>query len=586
MIRSLPLAVACLALAACFSPVDENFDGGSGGGGFPGGGTGGGFGGGTGGGTGGGFGGGTGGGTGGGFGGGTGGGFGGGTGGGFGGGFGGGGVSCDGCRTAGGTCLPLANTSELNCGFNGSACVTCSDGEICSRGLCSPPPTRKRVGDSCAFDGECQQSLGGAALCKQRTSSGNASYAGGYCTLRCASTAGQCPVGSTCVSVVASYGESDSLCWDNCSATDSCRSPGYACYGIGNVNACWISPRPPVGGGAGGGGGGGAPVGGGTGGGGFGGGTGGGIPVGGGTGGGFGGGTGGGFPVGGGTGGGFGGGTGGGTPVGGGFGGGGGQACDGCFFSGFCIPRTSSNNDTFCGQGGVTCASCSNGQTCRNFTCVNGPVGGGGGGAFDGGPVGGGFGGGMPTGGGGGSVACSAATCSGCCSNNFCVPLQSQSNFTCGLRGNQCASCFNGLTCSSGACTSPDAGPSQVGNACTTDTQCRPPTSGFCIAETVFGMPTGWPGGACSANCGTTACPSGSSCLDVGGGGSGSNPICFQSCPQPRIGQSTCRVGYVCEVNVQTTGSGICIPRCNTAGFTCWQGTRCDVGSGFCVAGP
>lgn len=558
MSRSLPLAVACLALASCFSPVDENFDGGSGGGRFSGGGTGGGLGGGIGGGFGGG-----------GFGGGgTGGGFGGGAGGSFGGGTGGGGVSCDGCRTAEGTCLPLANTSELNCGVEGSACVTCGLGQICSRGVCAPPPSNKRVGDACAADSECQQSLGTAAICKQRTSSGNASYPGGYCTLRCASTASQCPVGSTCVSVVAPYGESDSLCWDNCGAGDACRTPGYACYGVGSLNACWISPLPPIGGGAGGGGG--APIGGG-----FGGGTGGGgVPVGGG----------------------FGGGTGGGSPVGGGFGGGGGQSCDGCFFSGFCIPRTSSNNDTFCGQGGVTCASCTNGQTCQNFACVNGPVGGGGG-AFDGGsPVGGGSGGGfgggsgggIPTGGGGGSVACSASTCSGCCSNNFCVPLQSQSNFTCGMRGNQCAACLNGLTCSSGACTSPDAGTSQVGNACTSDTQCRPPTNGFCIAETVFGQPTGWPGGACSANCGTVGCPSGSSCLDVGGGGggTGSNPICFQSCPQPRLGQSTCRSGYLCEVNVQTTGSGICIPRCNTVGFTCWQGTRCDVGSGYCIAGP
>ena len=527
MIRSLPLAVACFALASCFAPVDENFDGGSGGGGFSGG---------------------------------TGGGFGGGTGGGFGGGTGGGGVSCDGCRTPAGTCLPLSNTTERNCGFAGSACVSCSGAELCINGLCGAPPLRKRVGDACASDVECQQSLGTAALCKQRTSSGNAIYPGGYCTLRCASTAGQCPSGSSCVSVVAPYGESDSVCWDNCSTTDSCRTPGYACYGIGNVNACWINPLPPTGGG-----GGGAP---------FGGGTGGGTPLGGG----FGGGTGGGTPVG--------GGVGGGAPVGGGLGGGGGQACDGCFFSGFCISRANSNNDTFCGQNGVTCTSCSNGQTCRNFSCVNGPVGGGGG-AFDGGPpVGGGFGGGIPTGGGGGSVACSAATCAGCCSNNFCVPPQSQNNLTCGLRGNQCASCFNGLSCSAGACTSLDAGTSQVGTACTTDTQCRPPANGFCIAETVFGQPTGWPGGACSASCGTTACPSGSSCLDVGGGGGSSNPICFQSCPQPRLGQSTCRSGYLCEVNVQTTGSGICIPRCNTAGFECWRGTRCDVASGYCIAGP
>ena len=131
----------------------------------------------------------------------------------------------------------------------------------------------------------------------------------------------------------------------------------------------------------------------------------------------------------------------------------------------------------------------------------------------------------------------------------------------------------------------PDAGVSQVGNACTADFQCHPPANGFCIAETVFGQPTGWPGGACSASCNGVACPAGSSCLDVGGGSTGTNPICFKSCPSPRLGQSTCRAGYVCEVNVQVTGSGICIPRCNTAGFTCWQGTICDNASGYCVTG-
>lgn len=600
MIRSLSgaLVVASLALAGCFSPVDESNDagltgggggnrtgGGTGGGGAQGGGTGGGSScdgcrvssgtcvplsatsavncgaggarcvacgagqlcsaalctGGFGGGTGGGFsGGGAGGGTGGGF---FGGGAGGGTGGGFGGGTGGGAPPCDGCRLASGTCVPFNATSVINCGIGGSACVACTSGELCVAGSCRSP-MRKRVGDPCAGDGECQASLGSAAICKQRTSTGNASYVGGYCTLRCASTAAQCPVGSICVSAVSGYGEDDAICWDNCSQTDSCRTPGYACYGIGNLNACWIAPLPPVGGG---GGGGGAPLGGGTGGGG---------------------------PVG--------GGAGGGTPV-----------CDGCFFQGFCITRANSNNNTFCGQGGVMCQTCSANQVCSNYQCINTPVGGGGGGFFDGGfgggtgggfPIGGGAGGGVPVGGGGGSIACSAATCAGCCSNNFCVPAQSQSNFACGLNGNQCATCLNGLTCSSGVCGVLDGGVSQVGNACTGDLQCRPPSNGFCIAETVFGQPTGWPGGSCSASCSGVACPAGSSCLDVGGGSTGTNPICFKSCAAPRLGQSNCRTGYVCEVNVQVTLAGICIPRCNTVGFTCWQGTHCDANSGYCIA--
>ena len=395
-------------------------------------------------------------------------------------------------------------------------------------------PTRTRVGDPCLNDAQCQQSLGPAAICKQLTSSGNASYVGGYCTLRCASTATQCPTGSTCVSVVASYGELDSLCWDNCSATDSCRSPGYACYGVGSLNACWISPLPPIGGGTGGGG---SPVGGG-----------------------------------------FGGGTGGG-PIGGGT-----MTCDGCWFgsTGICIPPVNSNTSAACGRGGVICASCLSNQVCSNYQCINVPVGGGGGGFIDGGAFGGGTGGGSPIGGGGGSLSCSAATCAGCCSGNFCVPPQSQSNFTCGLGGSQCATCLSGLTCSGGSCLAMDAGVSQIGNPCVADLQCHPPGNGFCIAETVFGQPTGWPGGACSASCNGTACPAGSSCLDVGGGGTGSNPICFKSCPAPRLGQSTCRTGYICEVNFMTTGSGICIPRCNTVGFNCWTGTTCDPASGYC----
>ena len=66
-----------------------------------------------------------------------------------------------------------------------------------------------------------------------------------------------------------------------------------------------------------------------------------------------------------------------------------------------------------------------------------------------------------------------------------------------------------------------------------------------------------------------------------------SQPLCIESCPAPRQGQSTCRTGYVCEVNVNTAGSGICIPRCATPGFTCWQNTVCNAASGYCIlVGP
>jgi hypothetical protein len=137
-------------------------------------------------------------------------------------------------------------------------------------------------------------------------------------------------------------------------------------------------------------------------------------------------------------------------------------------------------------------------------------------------------------------------------------------------------------------CIVPDAGVvSPVGDACTGDLRCRPPNSGFCIAETVFGQPTGWPGGYCSATCNGTACPGGSTCVDVEDGPA-TNLVCLETCPAPRQGQSTCRFGYVCEVNFQSAGGpGICIPRCNTIGFNCFSNTTCDAASGYCrVVGP
>lgn len=366
---------------------------------------------------------------------------------------GGGGTTCDGCFLADGRCLPLNRTSSVNCGANGTTCQSCGANETCSFGRCTPVVTTKRVGDACTSDMECQAGLGAAGLCKRTTSSGNATYLGGYCTLRCGSAGSFCPFGSQCVASAGPRGESDAICWDNCGANDACRNPGYACYALGTASsACWIAPLP--------------------------------------------------------------------------------SAFD----------------------GGM-------------------PTGGGGGGM----PVGGG------AGGGGGSTGCSAATCAGCCSGSTCVPLGSQSSTACGARGSSCTSCGAGLSCSNGACTM-DPGTSHVGDACTSDLQCRPPNTGFCIAESVFGQPTGWPGGSCSATCNGTPCPTGSACVDVGGSG-GQNLVCLETCPAPRLGQSTCRLGYLCEVNLQGTG-GICIPRCNTIGFNCPSNTTCDSTTGYCRAGP
>jgi hypothetical protein len=125
-----------------------------------------------------------------------------------------------------------------------------------------------------------------------------------------------------------------------------------------------------------------------------------------------------------------------------------------------------------------------------------------------------------------------------------------------------------------------------VGDPCLSDLQCRPPNSAFCIPESVFGQPTGWVGGTCTRTCGgsTNACPTGSTCVSFD---TTNQPLCIQTCPGPRQGQSTCRPGYVCEVNLMMAGVGLCIPRCSNPGFACWKNAACDPTSGYCVlVGP
>ena len=91
--------------------------------------------------------------------------------------------------------------------------------------------------------------------------------------------------------------------------------------------------------------------------------------------------------------------------TGGGAGGGGGATCDGCYLQGSCLPRSSSNVNLACGQGGVQCATCNSSQTCSNYACVGST--GGGGGSTGGGS---GTGGGSATGGGSGGLGEDCAT--------------------------------------------------------------------------------------------------------------------------------------------------------------------------------
>lgn len=156
--------------------------------------------------------------------------------------------SCQGCGPAtcpNGCCqfgfCQGGNISSA-CGTGGQACTSCPPGNTCSFQKCTPTSTAT-VGSPCTLDSECA-SIGMGAICKRFTSTGNAQYQGGYCTLRCG-TGVTCPGGSSCASAP-SAGENDSICLQNCGAAGQCRTPGYACYSFptGGFNACWIFPTP------------------------------------------------------------------------------------------------------------------------------------------------------------------------------------------------------------------------------------------------------------------------------------------------------------------------------------------------------
>ena len=84
---------------------------------------------------------------------------------------------------------------------------------------------------------------------------------------------------------------------------------------------------------------------------------------------------------------------------------------------------------------------------------------------------------------------------------------------------------------------------------------------------------TAWPGGYCSKNCSTTACPLGSTCV-------GSDTLlCLSSCTGPGAGQSTCRSSYVCYDD--GSGKGVCLPRC-ASDPDCGTGGVCTTATGYC----
>lgn len=85
---------------------------------------------------------------------------------------------------------------------------------------------------------------------------------------------------------------------------------------------------------------------------------------------------------------------------------------------------------------------------------------------------------------------------------------------------------------------------------------------------------TGFPGGYCTRDCATSACPTGAKCV------SGATvSLCLDTCTGPRAGRSTCRQSYVCEDD--GAGSGVCVPDCSTIVDYCDAPQVCAA-SGYC----
>jgi serine protease len=107
-----------------------------------------------------------------------------------------------------------------------------------------------------------------------------------------------------------------------------------------------------------------------------------------------------------------------------------------------------------------------------------------------------------------------------------------------------------------------------VGSACASDTDC--PDGGRCV--------TGYPGGYCTRDCNTQACPSGSKCYVVDS--STGARACIATCPGVGLGQSTCRSSYVCYDD--EAGGGQCLPRCTVLNVCEGTSSTCNTSNGYC----
>jgi hypothetical protein len=243
------------------------------------------------------------------------------------------------------------------------------------------------------------------------------------------------------------------------------------------------------------------------------------------------------------------------------------STCTGCCANGFCI--TPSQQSRFaCGLNGGACTQCPQGQACVNGACQ--------------------------------TPRCDITTCpTGCCSaTGQCVTQQS--NRQCGTAAQACMMCPMGQTCTAGLCLpggfdggtsfdggviTPDAGvPSTIGNACTTNQECQPPSNGFCLQAVIVNQATGYTGGYCTASCGAMSpCPAGALCITEQQFG-----VMTSSCRNTCRGvatQSTCRTGYVCAPAPSSAGGlGYCRPRCDVTGSLsgCPMGQSCNTMTGLC----
>lgn len=311
-----------------------------------------------------------------------------------------------------------------------------------------------------------------------------------------------------------------------------------------------------------------------------------------------------------GAGGGSGGGTGGGVMGG---GSGGGSAVDGGMCGcrdplGNCQPGTS---PVACGAAGGQCNTCGFGEQCVAGACVMG--------------------------------ACGPQSCTGCCTNNFCIVPTQQTRFACGASGAACAQCPMGQACQNGVCATPvcdvmncptgccvngmcqpgtsrfacgtaaaqcmrcgmgqnctsgicvtggafdggspfDAGmPVAVGSPCASATDCQPPFNAVCIQENLAGQNTGYGGGYCTGPCGGgMSCAPGNACITESFFGA-SQSTCRAGCAQVGV-QSSCRTGYVCTSSGLSSVAGFCRPRCDNGGalVACPTGKTCNMTTGAC----